>query len=227
VELLEDESGHRITNFSRAGTAFLYSYEKFLENNQNFDFNIVVVTSPSRTYVKALDGMLVFGEEYLDEMVNKLKREPWYLSRDRHLRIIESVRVYLKDWVDWDMRVHTQHLLVNNLWRINPNTLVIPAFEDSIEQTKKNLNDMAFKELHLIDPKNCEVLPLGKTWDAGRKTVICRRKCHFSKENFRMLYQLIDTAIKNKQKIVEPEIDLLIKPAIEDYFYYTKILTVY
>lgn len=222
VELLEDESNHKVTNFMKSGTAFQYSYEKFLHNYQLFDLNIVVVSSPDRTHIKALDGILVFGEHWVDYEVNRINKSSWYPSKDRHLRILESVRVYLTDWVDWEMREHIQHLMVNNLWRLAPNTIVIPGFSNSIEQTTKNLNDLAFAELKLIDPEEYKINPLGKTYK--NKTVVCRRKCHFSTENNRMLYNLIDTAIKTGKQIVEPDMSLLVKPSVSDYYYYLRLL---
>lgn len=222
VELLEDEGKHKVCNFSKSGTAFQYSYEKFLEHYKSFDLNIVVVTSPNRTYIKALDDILVFGEDWIDFQINRINNSPWYIKKDKHLKILESVRVYLSDWVDWEMRKHIQHLQVNNLWKLAPNTIVIPAFYDSIEQTQKNLNDLSLAELMLIDPDQYNKNPLGKALNRNQ-TVICRRKCHFSTENNRMLYELIDAAIKTGQKIIEPDISLLSEPKNKDYYYHIKI----
>jgi len=222
VELLEDEGNHVVCNFSKPGTAFQYSYEKFLENYKSFDLNIVVVSFPERTHIKALDGILVFGEDWINVEVNRIKKSPWYPSKDRHLRILESVRVYLTDWVDWEMRKHIQHLQVNNLWRLAPNTIVIPGFSSSIEQTTKNLNDLAEAELALVDPEENKINPLGKSY--RYKTIVCRRKCHFSKENNRMLYEQIVKAIETGQQILEPDMSLLVKPSKSDYYYYVKLL---
>lgn len=222
VELLEDDGNHKITNFSKPGTAFLYTYEKFLEHHKNFDLNIVVVTSPDRTYIKALGDILVFGEEWLNHEIKRLEKI-WYPEKNKHLRILESVRVYLNEWVDWDMRTHIQHVLVNNLWNLSSNTIVIPAFLNSIEQTKKNLNDCAYLELSLVDPEEFKQSPLGRT--TGDETVVCRRKCHFSAENNQHLYRLVKNAIETEKKIVEFDIKDVITPS-KHYYHYVKWLKV-
>jgi hypothetical protein len=203
----------------------MYSYEKFLENHETNDLNIFVVTSPDRTYVKALDGILVFGEEWINYEVKRLNKITWYPSKSKHLRILESLRVYLNDWVDWEMNEHVQHVLVNNLWNINTNTMVIPAFYNSIEQSKDGLNECAFQELKMINPELGNTMPIGKTFDG--KTVQCKRRCHFSPENNRIIYNLVANGINTGEKIVTLRQDQLVKPKIEDYFYYVDVIDYY
>lgn len=221
VELLEDESNHKVTNFAEAGTAFMFSYEKFLNNYNNFDINIFVVTNHYRTYVKALDGIKMFGIDWVDIQKDKIKKSAWYPKRDVHLQILDSVRVYLSDWADWNMNKHIQHVLVNNLWNLKSNTIVIPGFDDSVEQTTKNINDCAYHELSLIDPIEFEKNPLGKV--VNNKAVKCKRKCHFSDENNRIIYELIDNAIKNEQKLIELDKSMIVKPKITDYYHFVEL----
>ena len=171
VEILEN-AGHHINNFAKSGTAFMFSYENFLREHKNNDLNIFIVTSPTRLYVNALDGMPIFGYDWVENEYAKVKKLPFYLKQQNHLDILKSVKVYLELWADWEMVTHTQHVLVNNLWNLAPNTIVIPAFVDSIEHTTMNLFDAAKYELRLvneIEHKKFNFMYLD-----------CQRKCHFS-----------------------------------------------
>jgi hypothetical protein len=218
IELLEDELGHSVTNFAIPGSAFMYSYEKFLDNYEKFDINIFVVTSPHRLYVKELDGMLLFGADWVDHLEKSVQHKEWYSDKDKHLRILDSIKTYMLDWVDWNMVRHIQHVLVNNLWSLKPNTIVIPAFSNSIQQTSKNLDDGAFYELSMIDSDAYGEYPLGKI--KSGKAVVCKRKCHFSAENNYVIFTLIKQALENGRLVIELDKDLLIKPKVADYFYY-------
>lgn len=215
-ELLEDCSGYEVTNFAQSGTAFMYSYENFLNNYDKFDLNIFVVTNPDRTYIKALDGIRMFGVDWVDVEKNRIKNNEWYPKKDMHLEILDSVRVYLRDWADWDMLKHIQHVLVNNLWNLKENTIVIPGFDTSIKQTTKNLNDCAFHELKITNPQEFQKYPLGKV--INKKVVTCKRSCHFSKENNLIIYNLIIDAIANKKRFIEPDLSLIVKPENVKYY---------
>lgn len=213
VDLLELQ--HTITNYSSSGTAFMFSYELFLNNYKNNDLNIIVVTNPSRIYVKALDGMHMFGISWLDDQYAKVKKMPLYEKKYEHLEILKSLRVYMTTWVDWKMVRHTQHALINNLWNLAPNTIVIPAFSDSIEQTEINLQDISIEELRLVDENE------SKNYDMGN--LDCRRKCHLSVENNEILANKIISAINDGSKIIEfAKSETAVPKASKDIRYYVK-----
>jgi hypothetical protein len=192
-EILEDY--HEVNNFGSSGTAFMYSYELFLKNYKDYDLNIFIATSPQRTYVRALDGRLVFGIDFVDEEVERIKKAPFYNRKYIHLEILKSVRIYLELWQDIELLRYAQHAMVNNLWNLAPNTLVIPAFEDSIEQTCFNLNDLSRQELDNVEN--------GLYRKLNYPVMKCLRKCHFSEENNKILAKYILSAIESNQKIFE------------------------
>lgn len=213
VEILEN-AGHQINNFAGSGTAFMFSYENFLREHKNHDLNIFVLTYPGRVYVKELNGILVFGYGWADSEYDRVKKLPFYPKQQIHLDILKSVRVYLELWADWDMITHTQHVLVNNLWNLAPNTIIIPAFSNSMEQTSINLFHAAKHELKLVDEIE------HKNFDFDY--LDCRRKCHFSNENNIVLGNKILKAIDNNEKIVTLHIDELVKPAKNNFYFYVK-----
>jgi len=212
-ELLENH-GHTISNFAKSGTAFMFSYDHFLREHKNFDLNIFVVTSPERLYVKALDGMCMFGWPWADSEHERVSKLPPYPRKEIHLEILKSVKIYLRDWVDWEMMTHVQHLLVNNLWRLAPNTIVIPAFENSMEQTTDDLFSAAKHELKLVNEEAYNNFDFG--W------LDCQRKFHFSEENNKVIADLIIDAIENNKKIVSVSTSDMIKPSNFDFSFYVK-----
>jgi hypothetical protein len=211
VEVLEN-AGHTINNYAESGSAFMFSYEKFLMEHKNNDLNIFIVTSPHRIYVKALDGMKMFGYTWVDEQYDRVKKLPFYPKQQIHLDILKSARVYLELWANWEMINHTQHVLVNNLWNLSPNTVVIPAFSNSMEQTTINLNYAATYELSLVNEIE------HKKFDFG--FLDCKRKCHLSNENNIVLGNKILKAIENNEKIVTLHIDELVKPKNNNFYFY-------
>jgi hypothetical protein len=145
------------------------------------------------------------------ERVNQL---PFYPRKDIHLEILRSVKTYLEQWVDYEMVIHMQQVLVNNLWNLAPETIVIPAFSDSMAQTDINLFYVSKHELKLVDEQEY------KKFDFGY--LDCRRKCHLSNENNVVLGNKVLDAIVNKQKIVTLHTDESVKPANNDFYFYVK-----
>jgi len=213
VEILEN-AGHEITNFAESGSAFMFSYENLLKEHRNHDLNIFVVTDPQRTYIKALDGIKLFGFTWAESEYERVKKLPFYPRKVVHLEILKSARAYLEHWADWEMMTHVQQVLVTNLWNIAPNTIVIPAFSDSIEQTNTNLFDTAKYELELVNSKEFEKFDFGY--------LDCQRKCHFSNENNIVLGNKLLDAINNNQTIVTFAISECVRPAGNDFYFYVR-----
>lgn len=213
VEILEN-SGHDITNFCESGSAFLFSYENFFKNHKNFDLNIFIVSQWTRIYVKALDGIKIFGHASPDVEAERVKKLPFYTNQALHLRILASVKTYMQDWIDWDIIPHVQHGLVNNLWNMSPNTLVISGFDDSLDHKTFSLFSASKHELMLCDKEKYEKFDF--------TMLNCHRKCHFSEENNKVIADLVIDSINTSQKIVNIEVLKLQRPQREFSFYATQ-----
>lgn len=212
TEILEDF--HEIKNFGSSGTAFMYSYEIFLKEHKNYDLNIFAITSPLRTYIRALDGMTMFGVGWVDHEYERIKKLPFYNRKDIHLDILKSVRVYIELWQDYEICCHTQHAVVNNIWNLAPNTLVIPGFPDSIEQTTGNLQDLSRYELSLVDNNKYDNFDFNY--------MFCKRRCHFSEENNKVIANLILSAIESGDKIFTARKEELVAPLNKDFSFFVE-----
>jgi len=152
----------------------------------------------------------VFGSYWAREEMKRLRAGPWYEKRDIHIEILQSVEIYLDKWVDWEMLKHIQHVLVDNLRNLG-NTLVVPAFPDSMRQTTDNLFDLAKYEMKLVNEQRYNEFDF--LW------LVCKRTCHFSGENNRMIADKILAAIDAGDKIFTLEKSDLIVPT-KDFDYY-------
>lgn len=211
VDILAEN--HIVTNFAKSGTAFQFSYELFLNNFKDFDLNIVHVTSPLRIHVKRMFPILFFGYVWTDEMKDMIKKRPYYEEQETEIKIMESIKVYQQEWADWDMLRHLQHLMVDNLWALKKNTIVLPGFEDSIRQTTKNFNYLAQQEMRLVSENRFDKF---NWWKLN-----CKRQCHFSKENNVIIAEKIINAIDNNIPNTYIGMDLheLKKPNLDFDFY--------
>ena len=99
--------------------------------------------------------------------------------------------------------------LTRNHWL---QSLVIPGFDDSIEQTTLNLNDLARYELSLVDPVQHAAFDF--------HMLDCKRKGHFSAENNKVLHNLITRAISQGDKYLKVTKDDIVKPANSDFSFY-------
>lgn len=207
---------HEVTVFAKTGSAFMFSYDIFRRENKNFDLNIFIATHPHRLHIKELEHLLFFGVDWTDHNIKKINSLPFYEKKHDHLQILQSVRTYQLLWEDRERTTHIQHVLVNNLWNINPNTIVIPVADDSIEQTTTNLNAIARVELELADPQGFRTFNLNN--------MSCLRKCHFSDENNIVFANKVLDAISNNDKIIEFHVTDAVRPAQNSINYYVKAI---
>lgn len=216
VELLE-EAGHDITNFAQSGSAFMFSYKKFLKNYKDFDLNIFVVTNWSRIYIEKLPEILIHGSPSCDVEYDRIMKSPNYKEKDEHIKILKSLKTYMEIWADWDMVKHTQQVLCQNIFNICPNTILIPVFEDSLIDGRGALWNACLHELFLCDERAYNKFDF--------LNLDCQRKCHFSEENNEVLAKEVLAAIDQKKQYVGLDLSLLKKPSKDFNFYVRQTVT--
>lgn len=192
---------HEIKNFGKTGTSFRWSYQLFLENQEQFDFNIIIVSSPSRLYIKSLDnhpkkpnGHLFNQDAFIEEFKRRVGRN------DETFNILDSISVWVKKCMDHQFEDHLHRLMINNVLSFN-NVLIIPGFSDSVKDYNGNLTDLQAWELLQIDPSFDN---FGNMKDL--------RKCHLTERNNRTLYELVVDAINQKEKVLRIDTSFFEKP---------------
>jgi len=203
---------YEISNFSRGGSAFQWSYRLFLENKDRFDYCIIVVSAPGRIYIEALENIpnRPIGHFYgQPEYINHLKS---ITTDDKILKIIDSVEIWYNNWRDHIFEeIHLHELMVNNVLKYD-NVLIIPGFPRSVpnyNEVYQNLTDIQYWELLELNP------------NFDPTNLHCKRKCHLSKENNLILFELVNQAIKRKDKILNLDIKYFKKPPNSLDYYVT------
>jgi hypothetical protein len=192
---------HEVKNFGQSGTAFSWSYQLFLENQKQFDLNIVVVSDPARLYIKSLDshpkkppGHLFTQKEFIQEFKRRVGRD------DETFNILDSINVWVEKCRDRQFENHLHRLMVNNVLSFN-NVLIIPGFVDSVVDYSGNLTDLQTWEL-------LQVAPSFNNFDNMKDL----RKCHLTEKNNQILFDLVVDAINQKEKILKIDLGFFEKP---------------
>ena len=208
LELVEDQYQCQVANYARPGSAFNFSLERYLKERYMFDYCIFVVSSPFRVYAKNTTIACV-NYHYLLEMIAKLKGLDQTDEVISDLEILNSVVVYLEKWMNMDLVQNIQHSVVNFILKNHPNTLIIPAFADSCDFSSVGLTDIAHYELQLIDSRYSQQVAIKHDY----------RKCHFSKENNRIIFDKVRDAIDNGKQFLNLDLNDTLKPSKELDFY--------
>ena len=153
VELFQDD--YEVTNFSYPGSSLFYSYKLFLENNQKFDYNIFLVTEPNRITLPDEFDIRPLSKHINLGIIHSLNHK--YSSKvtnDSRLDIIISALQSYYAIVHNEHAINIFHnLMLENINRINQNTIIIPCFNQSMPNTQVSLNSISsyeFKESKVI-----------------------------------------------------------------------------
>jgi len=217
IELLEEK--YQVTNFCVNGSSFFYSYKLFLENNQNFDYNILLVTEPNR---------ITLPDEY--ELPLSKHVTPGTLSgfgRSENVitnTLISSINSYYNIIHNREAVYISHNLMLENIIRLNKKTIIIPCFKTSTTDKSYSLNCISAYELQdsefLRKLKYKSYHPWTAIKDENTKwTYNDYRKCHLNEENNKILFNLIYDAINNNKQRINLDLKQFVK-ASKDIEYY-------
>lgn len=220
---------HTVTNFSYAGSSLFYSYKLFLENNKNFDYNIFLVTEPNR--ITLSDNLNLPTQGRLTKHINLNLIDSYGLSgNDNSNKIISAIKSYYSV-------VHNQqavdifhNLMLENIIRINQNTLIIPCFDSSIPNTQTSLTNISKYEF--LNSKIFKLIELKRYYcwtpieDKNDKwSYFDYRKCHLNEENNKILSSIIENAVNSKQQNINLNLNQFVQASndIEYYLLYINL----
>lgn len=185
-------SKYLVTNFARAGSSLMFSVKEFLRWHHDFDKIIFVITNQGRiTLNDRLDKTDVKGDcvlpNYrhitgLDDVEFKLKENFLnYSYSDAHIikKAFQAVKQYYFFIHDLDNDCYLQSLMIDDIKKKRPDTIIIPAFNTSFGMEKKinSMNDIMCKENDhwRIDESNIKYF--------SREHYLDTRHCHLTFEN--------------------------------------------
>lgn len=222
VEVLEEK--YTITNFSKTASSLFYSYDLFLKNNKDFDYNIFLVTEPNRLTLNNVDDDSVLKHINVS-VLDFFKKSTELDNNANYLKIINGIEMYYTYIHNQKQTDICHSLLVDNITKINPNTLIVPCFENSTPGKslyKKSLSYISdneiFTGLMALKDKGYERWKLiDDKWSFSDY-----RKCHLSEENNKILADNIINSINNKETLLDININDYQKITKDFEFYFMK-----
>jgi hypothetical protein len=219
----ELEKIYTVTNFSMAASSLFYSYELFLKHNKDFDYNIFLVTEPNRLTLTGVDND--YHLKHINLSISDFILKKSETSNDnRDLPIMNAVLGYYT-YIHNQNQIDICHrLIVDSITGINKNSLIIPCFAISVpgkllyRRSLVDISDNELPSLKLLNQKGYKPWELiNDSW-----TFTDYRKCHLSEENNKILADIIDSNIINKETFLDININDFKQSINSVEFYYLK-----
>jgi len=131
-----------IDNFCAGGTPFLFAYNTFMNNYQNYDINIVLVTDPNRYTQKVLLPTVAPNPTYQASSIKQLESiKQSYKLTNSEIRMVYDLTTWhmIKDDKFLSM---AQQLMVDDILKKAPKTIIIPCFKQSAPYINIGLSDL-------------------------------------------------------------------------------------
>lgn len=192
VELFAEN--YEVTNFATSGSSVFYSYDLFCKHNKEFDYNIFLVTESDRITINTPYERLKHINIHSINFYRNTNLSPVEKKILDRIETYYSV-VHNRDYVD------TCHkLMVNSLTTINPNTIIIPTFAESLLGVReKSLIYISDWELSNIVAKlNRKNYTQWKLVGDTGWSFVDYKKCHLTEENNQILFDKLVNCINNK-----------------------------
>lgn len=187
-ELLEDQ--YSVQNFSLSGSGMWWSYKQWKKVNQDYDYNIFVVTIPGRVHIESLDRHLNF---------NPITWPTWYGTNFGEM--------YFKYFFSQEREDCFHFFMLDDVLK-SKNTLVIPAFVESMPKDYTGWSLCHYADL--------EMYHYGMQHPGNNE----KRKCHLTKENNLMVYNKVLSGIANKESLIDLKDSDYCVPADPMHYYW-------
>jgi hypothetical protein len=197
---------YKVKNFAMGGSGMFYSYNLFKKMHSKFDIIIYVPTQASRfsayypdtkQTVHLVPGFLLStAKTHLAGTFNNVN--------DR--KVVEAAIAYSTYLLDTDKDNEMKRLMLEEVKRLRPDTIFIPAFQDDVVSPKYvNISHISAMELSAFDISFEKLRKL----DTPLMDI---RKCHLTDDNNRMLFNKVMAAIDNRDTNVRITESDFVKP---------------
>ena len=189
-------SGHHdVITYGKNGASLFYSMVLFLSNHHTFDRNIFTITNPHRFVIPDPEQVLPAHMRFMCglqsvEIFNEQVESSSWKNKKEILKIIDHARNFIIHIQDEQYNEYTHRLIVDEIVRIRPDTLIVPCFYESSRTITGTLP--------LVEITNVE----NKAWGITAKKYselmlnhIDTRPTHCSDENNSMLADKINACL--------------------------------
>jgi hypothetical protein len=229
VDLVKEN--HKVTNFGIPGSSIFHSYKLFLENFEFFDYNIFIITHPSRIYNSKLDKLFPTNEgswytNYENVRVCELllKRSKSF-EDEKKLKIVGGIKFYYEEWQDDEYESILNISLIEKMKREFKNTLFIDAFSKKFSPWYDiliGLIDISIweqEQVGFIEKYGSKGIHWGYIDYKTKKYFVDNRLNHLSEENNIVLGLKILEGIKNRETYLNLNIEDFKTPRHDIDFY--------
>jgi hypothetical protein len=208
-------------NYCHGGSGPYYAYNTFLENQNKFDIVIFLATDVHRYHhiirLESVDNGKTVALSGINNVEHYQKNKK-ISSND--MSLLESLKHWYLLNVE-DYASDMQELMIKEIIRIRPDTIIIPCFEKSLKKDMFTEFGLAsnnyMHQLTFVQQKSLGIDPNKKGWAEINETICC----HFTKEMNIFFSDIVyDRYITGKWNWIVPDTI----PHNHSYdFYYEKI----
>lgn len=216
-EILSNQPGTEVTNFSVIGSSLYYSYKEFIKNHKFYDINIFLITSTGRMYVNSMPEYYDLAK-HVSGLANVLERKEFtkkltYIDKSIKEQIeklneaLELYYVYLhNDEQDSDV----YNALLHHAKSITTNTIFIPCFKQPNQSSLLDIYEMENRVIGASEKYFLKGIEMNSIVDGKR--LRDNRICHLTKRNNEILAEKIINAINTKTMSIDLSITDFTEP---------------
>lgn len=143
-----------IDNYCAGGTPFVFAYNSFINNYKNYEINIVLVTEPGRytdmIHLPSVSPNPAYYGSSMTQINSLIERYKFSAREQRTLDELKSWHVMK----DLDFLGVVQNLMVEDILRRSPKTIIIPCFKTSAPFINVGLQDLQAYQLQSLGIKD-------------------------------------------------------------------------
>lgn len=218
IDVIRKTEKYKIINYARAGSSFWYSYKQFIEHNQKYEKNIVLVTTPHRLVIPEdsnIDVPKFINYQQVLERFYSLNDNQESLKKD-----YELIKNYYEKIHNWEQDESLHALMLKEIINLRPDTIVyysIPPSKDIFSLFHVVMFECAALNIDILlrDKWTYTSNMLTKLHQQGRRD---SRKCHMTEENNQVVGEMFVKKLEGRTaEITESDLKRPSKP-IDFYF---------
>lgn len=207
-EILANQPRLEVTNFSVVGSSLYYSYKEFIKNHKFYDINIFLMTSIGRLYVSSMPNYYEIAK-HVTGLPNVLERKKdiekridlGEFDKGQIEKINEALELYYVYLQDDEQDKDIYNALLYHAKSLTTNTIFIPCFNQSVEQSLMNIHEMENRVSGASEKYFSKGIEMNSI--VGNKCLRDMRVCHLTKRNNEILAEKIINAINTNTMSID------------------------
>ena len=177
------DDGFKIENNCMSGSSLYYAYVQFKKFYRSYDYNIILVTNWSRTWLPQLKTMYpwVPGYRQAEKLLKSCKDE----DDQQILKSLMDYYLYVED-KNYSMDMHK--LMCKEMLSLHKKVLLIPCFNNEMQSLVPGWTGNSLEDISRID---------SNFYNIDLYSSHCKRHGHINDSNHKIIYKKIHDWIVN------------------------------